>query len=222
MNKYLKQLAEQFKKSKIQFLTILVFSSLVVALVLYVSQITGINVTKFTRDPASIQHFPFYIGILSNLGVLFWTSAVAICFFSAILIKEKSENSKAVKFLISSGFLTLLLTLDDFFLFHEELFPDYLSIEQSYVFLGYLLIFAIYILLNLNIILETNYLFLSVALLFLGLSASADQFLSYSTMETFYEDGLKFIGIIFWSSYFVNTSIYFIKKLHSQKNFLHK
>ena len=48
----------------------------------------------FTRDPLSIVGAPVYIGILSNLGILFWAAGATICFFRLLLLVTSSIRAK--------------------------------------------------------------------------------------------------------------------------------
>ncbi len=54
-----------------------------VILVVVSLQTTGIPIAYLTRDSAAAAEAPFYAGIYSNIGILFWCSAAAICLFSA-------------------------------------------------------------------------------------------------------------------------------------------
>ena len=86
----------------------------------------------FTRDPLSIMDAPVYIGILSNLGILFWTAGAAICFFSAAIISDIKHQSQAFYFLLFGGIITTVLLFDDFFIFHEKVFPEYLNTSKKF------------------------------------------------------------------------------------------
>src|SRR4051794_8451669 len=47
----------------------------------------------FTRDPASITHSKFYIGLLSNLGIMLWTATATICLFVAFFVRSHGNDS---------------------------------------------------------------------------------------------------------------------------------
>ena len=61
--------------------------------------------------------------------------------------------------------------------------------------LGFLLVFF-------RRILRTDYVLLAVSLVFMALSVGMDEFIPYSRFETFVEDSCKFVGIVFWLTYF--------------------
>lgn len=170
------------------------------------SRATGIPGSRLTRDVADVYDTGFYAGLLSNLSNLLWSAATAICFFTLTLLARDNRHRQASWFLFWSGLLCLLLTLDDTFLLHEEVFPVYFHVPEFVVYGGYMVTFAIYLSYFIRRILTTDYVFFLVALVFLGLSAAADQLLPFSNRETFFEDGLKFMGIVFWLAYFALTA----------------
>lgn len=172
------------------------------------SRIKGIPLSDLTRDPAAVTDTVLYIGILSTLGLLLWSASTAICLFAAALLSRDRRHRQASWFLLCSGLLCLLLTFDDALLLHERVFPYLLNTEFG-VFVGYALIVGVYLLYFARQILTTDYLLLLLALLFLSSSAAMDQFLPTSMwrgLETFFEDSLKFIGIVFWLAYFTHTA----------------
>ena len=173
------------------------------------SQIKGMPLSDLTRDPAAVTDTSVYIGILSTLGILLWSATTAICLFAAALLSRDRRHRQASWFLLCSGLLCLLLTFDDALLLHERVFPYLLNIPQFGVVVGYALIVGVYLLYFVRRILTTDYLLLLLALLFLSSSAAMDQFLSVSKwggLETFFEDSLKFIGIVFWLAYFAHAA----------------
>jgi hypothetical protein len=55
-------------------------------------------------------------------------------------------------------------------------------------------------------VLRTDFLLLGIALGCLGLSMVLDEVLPYSRLETFIEDCFKFVGIVFWLTYFASSA----------------
>jgi hypothetical protein len=163
---------------------------------------TGIPLDWLTRDPSAVTGSGFYIGMLSNLGMMLWSATTAICFFGTFLPSRSHHFRQPSFFLPISGILCLILTLDDGFMLHERVFPRLLHIPEIGIFLGYLIIFAGYSMYFFRWIVMTDYLLLILALLFLGLSTISDQIFPFSSLETFMEDSLKFLGIVFWLAYF--------------------
>ena len=161
---------------------------------------TGHSFTDLTRDPAQVYNTSAVVGFLSHLGILVWTASAAICFFTSGLIDRRSNR----RFFLYSGLLSTLLVLDDEFLLHEIVFPNYLGIPENYVYLGYIcLIFAYFIYFHRQI-LKNNYILLLISSMALGLSLGLDLIIPSATAL---EDCFKFAGIVFWLAYFVDAAI---------------
>jgi len=165
-----------------------------------------------TRDPASILHGRPYVGIISNIGILFWSSAAAISFFVSIIL-FKSREKKMGTFLFFSALLTSVLLLDDLFMLHENVFPKYLLIPQNLVHAGYFSLVSVYLFKFRSVIFQTEYIILSLALVFFGLSVFCDIFLPSSNIELLFEDGFKLFGIITWFIFFIRTSFFQIQEI---------
>jgi hypothetical protein len=169
-----------------------------------ISEYFHVPVSKFTRDPTQILNGHPFTGILSNIGILFWCSTAAICFFSAA-IQWKSKRSESLKFLLFSGMISLLLLLDDLFLLHEIIFPKYLFLTETTVYLVYIFIIIIYLVKFKHDILKADYMLLYFALGFFSLSIFSDVFLMEENYIFLLEDGFKLFGIVSWFLFFVRT-----------------
>lgn len=168
-------------------------------------------IERVTRDPAVLAHFNPFTGALSNIGILFWCSTAAICFFSST-IHSKKENVKVATFLFYSGLLSSVLLLDDLFMFHERIFPKYLHIPENLVYSGYLALVSIYLIKFKSMILETEYIILLIAFGFFALSILCDVFLPSEGMYLI-EDGFKLFGIITWFIFFTKTCLTKTRKI---------
>lgn len=106
------------------------------------------------------------------------------------------------------------MLIDDLFLIHDVIFPDYLKINEIVFYLFYgLSVIAIFLYYH-KIILNTDYILLILSFLLLGLSAITDQVQVFGIKVIhpyIVEDGFKFLGIIAWFAYFSRTSFKFIK-----------
>ena len=179
-----------------------------------------ITLSYFTRDITSIAHLPFFAGMVSQLGGLFWASTLAICVFTWFILKR--EDPAARRFLIQAAILTAILLFDDFFLLHEDIGPDYLGISERIIVLAYGLFAVFFLFSNFREILNSEYLILGLALLLFGLSVFMDgthlenveqlKGLFNEQSSTFLEDGFKFVGVITWLVYF---SRYGYQKINS-------
>lgn len=163
-----------------------------------------IQISRFTRDPSAIFNGHPFVGVISNIGILFWCSTSAICLFvSAINLKRK--NKEAAIFLLFSGLITLFLLLDDMLMFHEFMIPKYLNVSETTVYVAYLILIAMYFVKFGNLILKAEYMVLFVACVFFALSITSDVFLPQKGMGFLVEDGAKLFGIVTWFIFFVRT-----------------
>jgi hypothetical protein len=150
----------------------------------------------------------FYVGALSNIGVLLWCTAASVSIFTSHALRRSARNEDLRRFLLWFGVLSAVLMLDDLFLLHEGFFPKYLHLPQP-------LVLALYGLLALGVlvrfgrsILSTDYRLLALALVFLGLSVLIDLMPPIqSVYRPLLEDGLKLAGIVLWSAYIVRTCL---------------
>lgn len=111
------------------------------------------------------------------------------------------------QFLLYSGSLTTLLTLDDFFLLHDNLMPEYLGISGKLLGVGYGCLILLGTLRHHKSIRNTDYIVLLSALGFFGLSILVDS-LQYlvegviGSWRVLLEDGFKLLGIAGWLGYY--------------------
>jgi hypothetical protein len=165
---------------------------------------------QMTRDPASIAGIHPFAGILSSLGVLLWSSAAAVCLFSSVVVRAQPRSSGA-RFLLYSGLVTVGLLLDDFFLFHDFLAPQQLGLREKFVYALWIGAALAYLYAFRRDILQTEYTVLGLALVFFTISVAADVvgqrwLTQLGDWENLLEDGMKFLGVSAWCSYYVRTS----------------
>lgn len=156
-----------------------------------------------TRDPVQIMHGnPFY-GFLSNMGIILWCATGSICLFSAVLLRQSEKKSRTASFLFYSGLITFLLMMDDFFMLHEIIFPEFLGIPENLIYIVYIFLIGFYLFRFRSHILETDYTILILSFLFLGFSLVIDRLPFYMPGHFIFEDGLKFFAIVTWIGYFI-------------------
>ena len=184
--------------------------------------LTNLDLSLITRDPHAVANsllrtlepleqssqpkplFPFYVGLVSNFGVLLWCTTAAVCFFTYMVLQSQKRLKAASFFLWSAGISTVLL-FDDLFLIHEEVMPFYLGISEKKVFAGYGLLILGYLLRWWKQIRHTDYLLLAIAFACFGLSILVDLFAKYGLKSLFLEDSFKLTGIVSWSAYYLRT-----------------
>lgn len=172
------------------------------------SQLAGISISYFTRDPSAIMGAPFYIGLLSNLGILLWCSSAVVCLFSFIIFRGVVKYTDFASFCLFSSVLTIVLLFDDLFLIHESVFPQYLNIPEKFFYVSYVIALIAYLVRFKKTILKTEFFLLLLALNFFGLSIIIDLFqqtfhLLRPGLANLIEDFSKFLGILGWCTYFV-------------------
>lgn len=179
---------------------------------------TRFRVPIFLRDPTAVVGVPFFVGIVSNLGVLFWAMGAFICLFSFVLLRAASADREWTNFFRFAGILTLLLLLDDFFLFHEEIFAEYLfpkdgwlHLNEKVIYVAYLAAIVRFLTRYRRAILQTDWLFLALGIAFLGGAIVADRgifkyLLPDKQLRVLVEDGSKLLGIFGWALYFSITA----------------
>lgn len=172
------------------------------------SRLAGISISYLTRDPSAIMGEPFYIGLLSNLGILLWCSSAVVCLFSFVVFRGVVKHAEFATFFLFSSVLTIVLLFDDLFLIHESVFPDYLNIPEKFFYVGYVIALIAYLVRFKKTILKTEFLLLLLALNLFGLSIIIDLFqqtfhLLRPGLANLIEDFSKFLGILGWCTYFV-------------------
>lgn len=173
-----------------------------------------IPVGTLTRDMAAIAQVHPFTGVISNIGILLWNSTATVSIFCGTLLFLRKSNH-AGAFLLWSGLFSLVLLFDDFFLFHELIAKRYLGLSEKTVFILYGCIITVLLLHYRQLIIQTNYPLLAVALIFFGGSIFVDILQDSLSIEwpVLLEDGLKFLGISSWFGYYIWTSYHLL--IHS-------
>jgi hypothetical protein len=155
---------------------------------------------------------PFFAGFVAQLAGILWSASLTTCFFALFVLGSQNGSfASAKRLLFTGGILTLALLMDDIFLFHEEIAPNYLGINEKFVIVSYGLLALYFVFANWREILSSEYLILGLALGLFGFSIFLDALpiddfhLRYfwEQLEMFLEDGSKFAGIATWLTYFV-------------------
>lgn len=183
--------------------------------ILVVQEVVG-SARELMSDPYLELDVPLHFGLFSNMSAFLWCAAMTTCFFAANFLAGRQRQ-----FLFASGVLSLILLVDDFYMIHEFVFPNYLGISQNMVFLILIILFLIYAFRFRDNLLDTPYLQLILALGFLGSAAIMDNqtflsiisqifpFLSQNTIIGVIgavEEGVEILGIIGWAAYYIQVS----------------
>lgn len=208
--------------------TVYAIALLVPALAMAAAMWAGLAPTEMLRDPIMVaggEQSEFYLGLFSNLGVVLWTAAAAICLFAASELSGV-PNRKARQFLLYAGLFTLLLMLDDLFMLHENYAGGVFYIMYGAGILYYVARFF-KLILQLDVVLFalTIPLFGNAVLLDLapwrllpGEGIEVPQAIASSPLERdelrqfgrelryLLEDGCKFVGICCWAAFHIRAA----------------
>ena len=171
----------------------------------------GIPWQVMMGDPAAATGAPFYLGFVSNVGAMLWASAASVFLFGfRVHRSSSSSDSEWGRFLLYSGVYVGVLGIDDLFMLHDQVFPDYLSVDQSLVIATYAVLASLYAMRFASVIAQTAYPVLIAAMGLLAVSATLDQLSDNFSIsfrgEPFCEDAAKLLGIGAWLSYAIHTA----------------
>ena len=226
---------ESFKKQFIRLFPIILIcfipAILLVVGILIVIATTDIQSRELIQDPAQVIGFPRYIGLISNIGILFWAFSSSIYIFSYLVLRNNKTVGNQVGFLLVFGLITAMFMVDDLFRVHEYVGTFLGGTEfrssklfQAILFILYILVFLIFTYKYRKVLPHTDYILFLSTILFFGLSLIIDMTAalnffndttnSGASWKEYYlssEDFFKLFGIISWFAYTTSTSIKFIR-----------
>jgi hypothetical protein len=189
--------------------------------------IDNVSLAFLLRDVTATGKLPFFAGFVSQLGAILWSASLTVCLFALLMIhRQASILSGARRFLLYGSILTLILLLDDIFLLHEEFATDYLHMKERYVYAGYMVVAAGFVLLNWKEFLSSEYALLLLAFVLFATSIFFDVLPLddldlphfWEQLELFLEDGFKFAGIATWLLYFARYAIQRIERNYQNRD----
>lgn len=164
---------------------------------LYLAHLGDVPLGHLLRDTTAVLNAPVYIGLISNVNSLIWCASAAVCFFAFAALKARRQKALQ-RFILASALIGTIFLIDDFFRFHEEVFPKYLGIEEKVVMAAIGLSVAVYLLIYSRFLLKLEYLLLGAAFAFIGFSVVIDLLPFKIPFRYVIEDGSKFLGAITW------------------------
>ena len=190
------------KFAPLWILSIVLFA--LITIMIFYGKANNIELGSFSRDLNALSGNPFYFGAITFLCSFFWSFTVAICFFTSYLLKKSSAEAN---YFFIMGIFNLVLLLDDVFMIHEEVFPQYLGIPERVLYLLYAAFLGYSSIKYFSLIRKSNYGVLFPAIILLGSSAFMDILANNILMDkNFYEDVLKLFGTLLWFYYFFHTA----------------
>lgn len=158
-------------------------------------------------DPAFSGSDPkWYVGAISQLGVLGWSVAVLSAGWSAWFAHHVGRP-KAARFLARGAMATTVVLLDDLFAVHAAM-SGVLSVPKPVLALLITMPCGVWVVSHLDDIQRTRWPLLAAAVSCLALSLVVERATgnSFGPRATLAEDGPKFLGILAWATYFALTS----------------
>lgn len=153
-------------------------------------------------DPTFAGGLPWYVGLVSNLGIVGWCTATVAAAFGAVVARVGGRPS-ARSFLSGGALLCGLLLLDDLFQLHSAVVNHALGVGKITVVAVYAAGAFAWTASNRSEIARTRWRILAAGGLALAASAAADTVLrSRGGLGLLAEDGPKFLGILAVATYF--------------------
>ncbi|RKD91376.1 hypothetical protein [Mangrovibacterium diazotrophicum] len=207
------------KHQLFRYLYAIVPALFVLILAIAASRLEGIRLIFFTRDVTTLGNLPFYAGAISTLGIFLWGVTAAICLFTSSLLLKLADR-QLLNFFLVVAIISAYLMFDDLFLIHEHSGTWIRGGEKSIVLLlgG---VVSLHLFLFRKIVQNTHYGMLLIAFSMLGASVIADELQPYfwekGDLHTLAEDGTKWVGIVCWTGYYVQTAFDFIIQKTNEK-----
>lgn len=176
--------------------------------ILLTARLTDNPIWALTRDPAEVQDYSIYIGILANWCALLWLITASICLFSAVLLKQNKSPKSVLVFFVLSGIFSLLLGVDDLYMLHDRIFPKFLHIREGFFYLLYFLTFAVYLIYFASRILQYNYMLFAAAFVLFVFSR-----IPHRESLNAVGDMLKYFGVVFWLAFFYRAALYEVNQI---------
>lgn len=198
------------------WLPVVVFLGLIIAISLKLER----PITFFFQDFFFITNSPIYTGFVSNIGIIFWSVTAGILFFISVVCYQFRASRQVQWFYIFAAVITVIMLFDDFFLFHEIIYPRFFNIHSGTVYIIYGVLGIIYLVVFRKNILASNFLVLFFAFLFFFISIVFDELRERWLFNPYWivcEDGFKLLGIVSWLTYYFLTSLQSIKELVQSK-----
>ena len=182
-------------------------STILYLAILSVSNLYNIKLSLVVRDLAQTCGYPIGVGMISNIGILFWGAAASTSLFTSF---SENINRESSKLLLLGGIFSGLLCIDDFFLLHDRYIgPDFLNVTYLSI--------SIFLLVRFQRILKEIGIFnLIISILFLGLSIFFDGVIQQIFNQSYeltqlVEEWFKFLGIACWLNFWCKASSYSLK-----------
>ena len=171
----------------------------------WVAEAVSAPVSLLTR----VGDLPPWTGLLSTLGLCAWAAAAAVALFAGAWVRERGGSTPIpAGWFFGAGALSVVLLLDDAFLAHEILLPDFVGIPEMVTYALYGLAALAWFAGGFRFLRGTPWPLLAVAGLGFAASAVIDVVSGDNdpAFTVLLEDGAKWIGIAAWAAYLTATA----------------
>lgn len=160
-------------------------------------------------DPNNLAGVPWYTGLVSNLGILGWTTATSTGFFGA-WIASYGGRPAATRMLLEGSALSTVLLFDDLFQLHVLVGPLF-GLPKYVAYLAYLALAGHWAVSHRHELRRTRLELLLASGGAFAISIGFDQIAGPLTLlsagqRLLVEDAAKFLGVLAWADYFLLTS----------------
>lgn len=154
----------------------------------------GIPPENMLRDGVSVMEAPAYTGVISNLGLVLWGAAAAIC----LLMAAGGRGPRGLW--AWAGGITLLLLADDGLLIHDNLLRNYTSVPEHLLYALYALLLLFYLWRYRETLWRGEPLLLALSFAWFAASLGVDALDGVVDIPALWlwEDGAKLFGIVSW------------------------
>lgn len=201
---------EQTRRGLRTGVAIAVATAVVLGVIYLITQLADIPYTDLTRDAAATLEGPWYTAALSNSAIALLLVGAGIALFSASLLPDVS--GKSVKGLLNGlALVMVVVAADDLFMLHERVFPEFgISSVLAFAIYGVALAAVLWVW-RAVIAGSTDWIFLVLAALAMGLSVGVDVILEERLFTLPFsgeliEDPAKVLGMVFMTFYLIVTS----------------
>jgi hypothetical protein len=201
------------KDSVITYAKVFIPGILFLVIMAWISFLIDFDFGLLSRDPIEYLNEKPYIGVISSTGIILWAATFSILLYSCKISLSQKKPKRQTLFLLFGGLLTGLMLIDDVFMIHDVIFPNYLNIDQKvfYAFYGFSTVAFFYFFHK--IVLKSDYILFILSFFLLVESVVFDLALVLGfeiPYQYIFEDCSKFLGIIAWFAYFSRTSFMLI------------
>ncbi|MEP1122584.1 MAG: hypothetical protein ABJH68_01675 [Ilumatobacter sp.] len=181
-------------------------AAIALAIVIYVSASRDIAFGIFTGESSRAVVDDWYAGLLSDLGLAIWAFGAVGSLLAALLHLRRGRPGAG--FFAAMGVITAWLAADDAFLWHEELIPDTVGVDEKVVFVVYGVVTVAAMVAGRSTIVRNLWWVLGTACVLLAGSIVAER-VGFSLWTT--DDVVsvfKFMGIVTWTAFLVEAAVH--------------